>query len=549
MDRALRVLIVDDTPDIRFLLTTALGALGGFDVVGEAENGEEAVRLAGSLHPDAVLLDLAMPVMDGLQATPLIHQCSPLTRIVILSGFSKEGMEKEALKLGAHAFLEKGTRPKEIAETLRAVCDRLDEVLSPPDDDTGGGGDVTKTHMTLAEWRARIANAVEQFVDLAGAFSAFGDVMRERVQFDRSSFGIAEPSGFRLAAVHGSKDGVVPVGTLVPVGIATETLNAGQTLVQNDTMRSNEELDRYFRARGLRSYAAVPVRAAGRAQAMVGFSAVDADAFADVDWEYVESAVHEAATALYMLYAMGRQQQSGGAVNDGDRVRLEWNKIIRHDLRSPLTVINGFASTMQTAWDDLPDNKKLEFVDAIARGASAMSKLLSDMECVDGIEAGTRTDTAHPIDLGPLVEQVVSDVAGHGRRMAVTNIADDLPLALADEGSQRRVLSNLLENAFKFSPEGSIVEVSVESMDGELCVTVRDFGPGIPDEEKSKLFQRFSRLQSRDGRKIAGSGLGLFICKSLIEAQGGRIWVESTLGEGSAFRYTVPRSAQSVSAA
>jgi signal transduction histidine kinase/CheY-like chemotaxis protein len=546
MSRALRVLIVDDTPDIRFLLTTALGALGGFDVVGEAENGAEAVRLAEALHPDAVLLDLAMPVMDGLQATPLIHERSPETRIVILSGFSKEGMETEALQLGACAFLEKGTKPKEIAETLRRVCDRLDEVLNPPSDGAPDGG--SRTTMTLAEWRARIANAVEQFVDLAGAFAAFGDLVRDRISYDRSSFSLSDRNGFRVAASHGPEDGRLPVGTLVPVGQATEQLDAGRRLVQNDASRADSDLDRYFQARGLRSYAAVPVRAAGRAQALVGFSAVDADVFADVDWDYVEGAVHEAAAALYMLYEMGRKQQSASATDDSERVRLEWNKIVRHDLRSPLTVINGFASTMQTAWDDLPDGKKLEMVEAIARGATAMSKLLKDMETVDSIEAGINTDAARPMELGPFIEQVVSDVVGHGRRLVVTNVADDLPKALADEGSQRRVLSNLLENAFKFSPEDEAVEVAVEVLDDAICVTVRDRGPGISECDKSKLFQRFSRLEPPDGRKVAGSGLGLYICKSLVEAQGGRIWVESTLGEGAAFRYTVPISAENQAA-
>jgi signal transduction histidine kinase len=249
-----------------------------------------------------------------------------------------------------------------------------------------------------------------------------------------------------------------------------------------------------------------------------------------------------------MLYEMGRKQQSPSAADDSERVRLEWNKIIRHDLRSPLTVINGFATTMQTAWDDLPDAKKLEMVDAIARGANAMSKLLKDMETVDTVEAGIKTDTAHPMEFGSFVEQVVSDVVGHGRRLVVTQIDEDLPSALADESSQRRVLSNLLENAFKFSPEDEAVEVSVEFVDGSLCVTVRDQGPGISECDKAKLFQRFSRLQSPDGRKIAGSGLGLYICKSLVEADGGRIWVESTLGQGAAFRYTVPISAKTAAA-
>ncbi len=540
MTQPIRVLIVDDTPDIRFLLTSALGALGGFDIVGEAENGEEAVRLANELRPDAVLLDLAMPVMDGLQATPEILKCAPDTRIVILSGFSKDGMEREALGLGACAYLEKGTKPKDIAETLRTVCNRLDEVLSDRPNDDG----TPPQTMSIDEWRERIANAVEEFVDLAGAFAAFSDIVKEHISYDRTSFSLADQGGFRVTATHGPEDGRLPIGTLVPAtGKLTETINSGRTYVRHDAHRHADEMDAYFESRGLRSYAAVPMRAAGCAKAVIGFSAMDADAFADVDFSYVESAVKEASTALYMLYEMGRRQNAQNPTSDAERVRLEWNKIIRHDLRSPLTVINGFASTMQSAWDDLPDTKKLEFVDAIARGATAMSKLLSDMECVDGIEAGIKTAPAQTMELGPFVMQVVSDVVGHGNRFVLTHIADDLPLALADETSQRRVLSNLLENAFKFSPDDAPIEVSVEQVDGNLRVTVRDYGPGISEEQKAKLFQRFSRLEQPDGAKVAGSGLGLYICRALIEAQGGSIWVESEPGKGAAFIYTVPLSA------
>jgi signal transduction histidine kinase len=198
---------------------------------------------------------------------------------------------------------------------------------------------------------------------------------------------------------------------------------------------------------------------------------------------------------------------------------------------------------MQSAWDDLSDDKKLEFVHAIARGATTMSKLLVDMETVDAIDAGQSSEAA-PLDLGAMIRQIVSDVVAHGPRDAMTNVAGGLPLAMADEASQRRVISNLLENAFKFSPENVPVEVDVDAIDGFVRVTVRDRGPGIGDEDKAKLFQRFSRLRSPDGKKIAGSGLGLYICKALVEAQGGRIWVESEVGEGSAFRYTVPVSAE-----
>src|SRR5205085_3404054 len=127
--------------------------------------------------------------------------------------------------------------------------------------------------------------------------------------------------GFRIAAASGPEDYRIPIGTLVPMGKAVESLDLGRTIVQHDANRDDDELDRYFRARGLRSYAAVPVRAGGRATALVGFSAVRAGAFSDCDFEYVEAAVREAATALYVLYAMGRQRQATERAEDPNEVR------------------------------------------------------------------------------------------------------------------------------------------------------------------------------------------------------------------------------------
>jgi YesN/AraC family two-component response regulator len=117
-----QIVIADDTPDIRMLLRWSIEADERFRIVGEAANGAEALSLI-SAHPvDAILLDLAMPVMDGLQAIPQIKLASPSTKIVVLSGFDEESMAGEALSRGADAYLEKGIAVNEITDTLSALC-------------------------------------------------------------------------------------------------------------------------------------------------------------------------------------------------------------------------------------------------------------------------------------------------------------------------------------------------------------------------------------------------------------------------------------------
>lgn len=117
-----RIVIADDTPDIRMLLRWSLEPDERFEIVGEASNGAEALNLVSSTPVDAILLDLAMPVMDGLQAIPKIKVASPGTRIVVLSGFDEESMAAQAISRGADAYLEKGIPVHEIAEVLTDVC-------------------------------------------------------------------------------------------------------------------------------------------------------------------------------------------------------------------------------------------------------------------------------------------------------------------------------------------------------------------------------------------------------------------------------------------
>jgi DNA-binding NarL/FixJ family response regulator len=117
----IRVLLCDDTRDIRLLLALALELAGGFQVVGEAADGSEAIAQAATHQPDVVLLDLAMPVLDGLQALPLIRESAPDALVVVLSGFGADAMGEEAVRLGAATYVQKGVNPTELAEQLRAL--------------------------------------------------------------------------------------------------------------------------------------------------------------------------------------------------------------------------------------------------------------------------------------------------------------------------------------------------------------------------------------------------------------------------------------------
>lgn len=117
------VLLVDDVPDVRSLLRIAIRRHGGFEIVAEAGDGNEAVRLAREHHPDLVVMDIAMPNMDGLQAIPLLHSVSPHSRILVLSGFAAEVVAEQAIRLCAMGYVEKGRPPEDILFALQSIHD------------------------------------------------------------------------------------------------------------------------------------------------------------------------------------------------------------------------------------------------------------------------------------------------------------------------------------------------------------------------------------------------------------------------------------------
>ena len=218
----------------------------------------------------------------------------------------------------------------------------------------------------------------------------------------------------------------------------------------------------------------------------------------------------------------------------------EFVGIVAHDLRVPLAVAAGYSEFLLDQWDDLDDAAKKQFIERVQRSLERIGALVADVSDVTRLESGTVTFDAAAFDLPELVRSAVEDAVSVEPHPAIaTHASDPLPEAFGNRDNITRVLSNLLSNAVKYAP-GAPIGVDVRLADGMLQVSVRDGGPGIAPDDVAKLFQKFSRLPSTAGDAPPGSGLGLFICRSLVEAGGGRIWVDSFDGDGSAFSFTVP---------
>jgi signal transduction histidine kinase len=379
VSKPIRVLIADDTPDIRLLLRSSLGLNDAFEVVAEASDGVESIREAARHRPDVVILDLAMPLMDGLEAIPAIRRRSPASRIVVLSVFPSERMATPVLEAGADAYLEK-TDVHRLVPLLISLCD---------------GG-------TAAP--------------VAG---------------DRTLQAAGEPR----ATVEPPQ--AVPS---LPVDASSEVLQA-----------------------------------------------------------------------------------------------------LAHELLSPVTVIMRLAETVQTSLDELPEDTVRRCLESISRNAAHMAGLIQSLSDAHRVDAGMLALDPEPADLGALVQQAVADVASvMDRHSFVTSGVEDAVLSV-DAVRIRQVLTNLLTNAAKFSPEGSRVSVQMSLRGEAVEISVADEGPGIPPESLNEAFDKFTRLSST--RKGGGLGLGLYIARGIVRAHGGELTESSGVEGGARFTILLPRTA------
>ena len=225
-----------------------------------------------------------------------------------------------------------------------------------------------------------------------------------------------------------------------------------------------------------------------------------------------------------------------------EKLRSEFLGIVSHELRTPLTAIKGSAATVLGSQRPISTDEYTEFFSIIDEQADRLRDLVDNLLDMTRIEAGSLTVTLEPIELEGLINEAKENfVSSGGEQEFLIDLPDDLPPVSGDHRRISQVIANLTGNAAKFSPANKAVTVTVEFDDVHATVRVHDHGRGIPKDKIHQLFRKFSRVHDEGARNLSGSGLGLAICKGIVEAHGGRIWVESPgLGKGSTFSFTLP---------
>jgi PAS domain S-box-containing protein len=235
-----------------------------------------------------------------------------------------------------------------------------------------------------------------------------------------------------------------------------------------------------------------------------------------------------------------------------DRLKSEFVSTVSHELRTPLTSIRGSLGLVAGGMaGKLPDSA-MNLIGIAKNNCERLIRLINDILDIEKIESGKMQLDLQPVALGPLLAQAVAANQGYGlaNNVGLALHCDDPGLQVKVEPDRlTQVVTNLLSNALKFSPAGGMVDVHVARAGLGVRVEVRDHGPGIPEEFRSRIFQKFSQADSSDTRQKSGTGLGLNISRALVERMGGNIGFESRLGEGTTFFFELPLAAAPADAA
>jgi len=295
-----------------------------------------------------------------------------------------------------------------------------------------------------------------------------------------------------------------------------------------------------FLALGLRCRLATPLLQGARAIGMLSLVRREPDSFTADEKELAGLLGRLVASAVQNIRAYEAERKTVEELRRLSALRADFVSLVSHELRTPMAAVIGSARTLQERWRELSSDQREAFLELIASETGRLATLISDVLDTSRIEAGTFSFRFSNVDVGQLVrDSVATAQLGRDEVQVLAEVREPLPQIRGDPERLRQVLMNLIDNAIKYSPSGGEVEVRAYGEDGRVRVDVRDRGPGIAKEDQRLIFEKFGRVTG-GGIARPGTGLGLFIARSIAEAHGGAIDVVSSPDQGSTFTLELP---------
>lgn len=545
-----RILVVDDEIQVVHIFQDLLTQQGY--AVESSENGDDAILKVTQGKFDLVLTDINLPGVDGLEVIRAAKAADEDTCVILITGYASTTTAIDALRQGAYDYI---TKPFDLWETAKRIERGLESRFLKRDNrrktsqlesanaELQRHEEILRKKVELATHRMRLLLDAGKSMSTSLSLQSTMDVVVAQA---------ARLSGSRscLLFLHDTSSdeyiaeaafGVTPevYRTLrfqMGVGYHGQVAQSAQPrLVANITEAvGTEPMFETLHASGA---LIMPLDSGEKVIGMLTCLDHEGSAFTLEDQEVLKMLASQATIAITnaILYERTREL---------DRLKSEFVAVVSHEVRTPLTSIKGSLELLgDTRFLTLPPPQK-ELLLICQANTERLISLINDILDFSKLESSKLSLNVESMS----VERVLTEAVENIRNLAAQRELEiDLkvdPSAGQIEADPMRVgqvATNLIGNAIKFSPEKSRIEVFASGDESKVTVSVKDYGRGIAQRDISRLFQRFAQLDSTTTRKAGGTGLGLVICKGIVEQHGGSIWVESQINEGSTFSFSLPR--------
>ena len=494
-----RIVVVEDEAIVAMDLRAKLEDLG-YAVPGSSHSGEDAVNLVSLVQPDLILMDIRLSgEMDGIQAAGEIHKTLDIP-VVFLTAYADEATLERAKQTEPLGYLLKPVDNKSLQTVVELALHKheVDQKLKASE-----------------RWFSAVLNSVSDAV-VTGGQDGFITYMN--------------PAAEALLGISASEAATLNIGSiLAPVGrgdtdegedpVSQALLTNSMVVLSNDQEVITES--------------GRPVPVAGTAGPIKNESqGIDGVVltFRDI--------THRKMIDAQMAQAVEKAQQA-------DRMKSQLLSTVSHELYTPLAAIKGFATFLLDNDEKLEQTEKRELLEEIDAASDRLTNLIDHLLEFSRIESGNLSVNPVSIAIIDVIHGALAHLKIRAPGLAVIlDVQSNLPQVTVDPKRLRQVLDNLLDNALKYTPESKTIWLNVSQdssrTDPMVRVTIRDNGPGIPEDQLERVFEPFKQSNGLNGHTTRGFGLGLAICQRIVEAHHGRIWAESSPGDGATLVMTLP---------
>ncbi|MFH1823800.1 MAG: response regulator [Candidatus Firestonebacteria bacterium] len=521
-----KILVLDDEESIVELIRDILSQKD-YEVKGFTD-AKEALECILKETFDVVLTDLTMPKMSGIEVLKKVKKISPQTEVIIITAYATLETAIEAVRLGAYDYLPK---PFEIDDLKHRVGKCLDKKV------------LVEEVVTLRDIVSlyEVSQALSSSMGLKQLFDLILELVCRILNADSSSILLLDENTktLRIEASRGLElelEDIEKIRIKVGEKISGWVAKSGETLLLINGLHKYSLFSHLKSRNEVKCAIVTPLKVGESILGVLTLNSLkNVGHFSEREQKLFAIFANNAALAI-------KDAKAYDKLKELDRLKSEFISNVSHELRTPLTAIKGSIELLLDSFGEELSETAKKLLDITKNNAERLVKLVGEILDFSKVEAGILPISKKEMDVSSLIKQTVEElkIIADGKGLYLCTELIESPVNIvADSNRIKQVLVNLIGNSLKFTKEGGII-VGVRLLEEEAIVAVKDTGLGIPEESKTKMFERFYMVDSSLRKKTSGFGIGLSLSKSIIEAHNGKIWFESKLGEGSTFYFSLP---------